>query len=271
MMNRNGQLELEFTKNRDGRTILSRQYYRMPLQIMKPHYYDEGKTPGVYILNPGGGVLQYDRLRTSITCKGCASAIVTTPSANKFYRMDEDHAELYTEIWVEKGSVLEYLPEHNVPYAGSRVKQTSRYHVEKGAVLFASDMVTAGRVGSGEAFLYDEFSSKTEIYEDGRLIMLDSCRLEPSKEELQEKGLLDGDLSNGTIYVYAPGIDPGLKDEINREEYNVRLAAGFLTPELMVVRSTGNSMIDMKDAMLKAWGICRRSILGRPPVRIRKY
>ena len=267
----NGRITLQFRKNKEGKTYLSRQYFQIPLQILRPHYYDVDGTAIIYSLNPAGGILQHDRLLTEIECEDGADAVFTTPGNNKFYRMDEDCAKVWNRLHVHKGGVLEYLPEHNVPFADSTVYQENDFYVEKGGVLFAADMVTAGRVGSGEVFRYNRYQSRTRVFVDGELVLYDNCSLEPLRKEFTGTGMLDGCLSNGSMYVYACGMDLQLRNQVaTLSTDKVKLGAGNVTPELMVVRFLGDSIIDMSEMMQSVWDVCRRSILNKPALRLRK-
>lgn len=271
----NGEIRIVFRRNAEEKTYMARSLWKIPLQILKPHYYDVDGTAVVYSLNPAGGILQHDRLLTEIECEPGTDAVFTTPGNNKYYRMDEGCAKVWNRLYVRDGAVLEYLPEHNVPFAESTVYQENEFRVEKGAVLFAADMVTAGRVGSGEEFRYDRYASRTRIYVDGELALYDNCCLEPGQEDLLRTGLLDGYRTNGSLYVYADGMDPELKRQVNalgsaKAGPAVLLAAGNVRPDLMVVRFLGDSMIDMSQTMQQVWDVCRRSILGKPALRLRK-
>lgn len=268
----NGEIRIVFRRNAEGKTYMARSLWKIPLQILKPHYYDVDGTAVVYSLNPAGGILQHDRLLTEIECEPGTDAVFTTPGNNKYYKMDDGCAKVWNRLYVRKGGVLEYLPEHNVPFARATVYQDNEFRVEKGAVLFAADMVTAGRVASGEKFLYDRYQSRTRIFIDGELALYDNCCLEPGKEDLLKTGLLDGYQANGSLYVYADGMDPALKTEINAlgKAGNVRIAAGNVRPDLLVVRFLGDSMIDMSMTMQNVWNLCRKSILGKPALRLRK-
>lgn len=270
-MKANGKISIVFRRRSDGKTYMAKQYYKLPMQVMKPHYYDKDGTAFVYSLNPAGGILQHDRLLTEIVSEAGSDAVFTTPGNNKFYKMDEGYARVVNRLTVKSGGVLEYLPEHNVPFAKAKVFQENEFRVEKGAVLFAADMVTSGRAANGEVFQYDIYSSKTKIYVDGELILYDSCRMEPACENLMKMGLMDGRKSNGSMYVYAENINSDLKDKINAlSSESVKIAAGFITPELMVVRFIGDSIMDMVKATQNVWDCCRKSILGKPAVRLRK-
>ena len=85
-----------------------------------------------------------------------------------------------------------------------------------------------------------------------------------------KNGKMDDRKSNGPMYFYAENMESNLKDRINAvSSYSVKLAAGFITPELMEVRFIGDSIMDMVKSAQNVWDCCRRSILGKPAVRLR--
>lgn len=273
MQQKAGRLELDFRKKADGQTYVARQYFKLPLQIMPPYYQDDDGTAFVYLLNPSGGILQHDRLVTEILLEEESRALITTPSNTKFYKMDEGCAKVRSRMTVKKGAVLEYLPEHNVPFAESKSYQENEFYLDKDAILIASDMVTAGRVSRGEIFCYDFYSSRTKIYVDGKLKLYDNSRIEPKYMAMDSIGMMEGYLTNGTIYVYAPDLK---EDMVKRlQEFpckeGIYFAAGLVEENLMIVRFLGNSIIDLQDTVLAVWNELRKGILGKEAVRIRKY
>ncbi len=268
-----GKLELDFRKKADGTTYVARQYFKLPLQIMTPYYQDDDGTAFVYLLNPSGGILQHDRLLTKILMEEGSRALLTTPSNNKFYRMDEGCAKVMNRITVRVGAVLEYLPEHNVPFAESKTFQENDFYLDRDAVLIASDMVTAGRISRGEQFQYDLYSSRTRIYIDGKLKVYDNGRIEPKQMNVGSIGIMEGYLTNGTIYAYAPGMDRELAKKLQQlpQKEGIRFSAGMIEEDLMIIRFLGDDMIALQEMILAVWGELRKAILGKPAVRIRKY
>lgn len=274
MENPTGKLSLKFRQKKGGGTYLAEQYFKLPLQIMSPHYQDEDGTAFVYLLNPSGGILQHDRLLTEITVEENAKVLVTTPSSTKFYKMDDGYAVLENNITVKGGGILEYLPEHNVPFAESKTYQVNNFYLEEDVTLIASDMVTAGRVSRGERFQYGLYSSKTKIYVGGKLIAFDNGHIEPSNMNLSGIGMLEGSGSNGTIYIYKKDLSNTLIHKINSIElWGKKISFGVtaVNDSLTIVRFMGESMIDMQEAMLKVWEVIRQTLLHKPSVRIRKY
>lgn len=268
-----GELSLVFRKKENGQTYLADQYFKLPLQVMKPHYQDDDGTAFVYMLNPGGGIIQNDFLCTEILLEENSSALVTTPSTTKLYKMEDGYAKLTNKITVKDGAVLEYLPEHNVPFALSETYQETEYYLDKGAVLIATDMVTAGRVARGEIFEYSLYASSTKIYVDGKLKVYDNCKMDPKSIDMKKLGYMEGYLTNGTIYVYAEHIDESLPQKLNsmRHDGKVTFASGKIDDSLMIIRFLGDSIIELKEMINTVWGQLRKELLGKEPVRIRKY
>ncbi|MDD3168074.1 MAG: urease accessory protein UreD, partial [Eubacteriales bacterium] len=136
-----GILRLRYRRRQSGRTYIANQFYQLPLQVLPPYYEETDGTAFTYILNPTGGVLQNDRLTVDITVEKGARALVTTPSAGKFYRMEDGHGELTNSFEVASGAVLEYLPEYNIPYADTKIIQENLFRVSKDSILIAADMI----------------------------------------------------------------------------------------------------------------------------------
>lgn len=268
-----GELSLVFRKRADGQTYVAEQYFKLPLQVMKPHYQDDDGTAYVYLLNPSGGILQHDKLFTEIVLEENSKALVTTPSSTKFYKMDEGHAEVLNKITVGAGAQLEYLPEHNVPFAMSETYQENQFYLDADAVLIASDMVTAGRVSRGEIFDYNLYSSRTKIYVDGKLRIYDNSHMDVKALDIEKMGFMEGYLTNGTIYVYSRNITDELPVKLNtlNRSDSMMFAAGKIDDDLMIVRFLGDDIIELKDMIAAVWAEIRPAVLGKASVRIRKY
>lgn len=117
--------------------------------------------PEVQITNPAGGVLGGDRLEVGVDLAPGARATVLTQAANKAYGGPE--ALQRTLVRVEVGAVLEYLPHHLIPYAGSDYRQETTFHLAPDAALLAWDGYAAGRVARGERFAFRRLRGRTTI------------------------------------------------------------------------------------------------------------
>ena len=274
MKNTLGTLNLIFRKRQNGKTFLASQHYRLPLQVLTPFYSDDDGTAFVYLLNPSGGILQGDVLETDVKVESDARGFITTPSANKFYKMDEGQATLTNRIRVENGGVLEYMPEYNIPFAQSSVVQETEFDLARDATLLAFDMIVPGRIEKGELFQYNLYASKISIRVDGHLLAHEVAKIQPKEKDPRGMGILEGHIIYGTAFLYHKNLDPGLKSTIGdiflaRPE--VVGGITYLTDSLAVVKFLGNHVHDCQSVAHEIWKIARMSMLGKDVVRMRKY
>ncbi len=269
-----GILKLRYRRRQNGKTYIANQFYRMPLQVLPPYYDEMDGTAYTYILNPAGGVLQNDRLAVEVAVEEGAGALITTPSAGKFYKMEEGHAELTNTFDVASGAVLEYLPDYNIPYANTKIYQETIFRINRDSTLIAADMIIPGRTERGELFEYDVYASKTKIFVEGDLKIYEYLKLEPKKTDLTGFGILQGRKIYGTFYLYARRLPVEIGDKIRelfQEKRDIDGGISFLDESLAAVKLTGDTVSGMQAVMEEVWGIARRFMLGKERVRIRKY
>ena len=267
-----GRLYLRFAKNAK-KTVLATQYYKLPLQLMTPYYHDGDGTAFMYLLNPSGGVMQNDRLLTEIVVEEKARAVITTPSANKYYRMENGGAVVWNDCTVGRGAVLEYLPGHNIPFASSQTLQVNHFHLAEDSVLMATDMTTPGRVARDESFLYDYFHSKTSIYVDGKLELFDHVKMEPKRDAFAAMGVLEGYTTNAAVYVYSPRLSPAIEAQMQaflKRQPEVCAGITMPSPRLAVVRFLGQRALPVQTAVEKTWAELRLLLLEKKAVRFRR-
>lgn len=149
------------------------------------------------ITNPGGGVLGGDRLEVDIELAPRARATVLTQGATRVYRGPPARQD--TVLAVGTGAVLEYLPHHVIPYAGSVYRQRTVARVQAGGTLLAWEAFAAGRVATGERFAFERLSARTRILRNGAPLAIDGLDLPGGGEPFQGLSYL------GTLHVIAAG------------------------------------------------------------------
>ena len=269
-----GILRLRYRQKQSGKTYIANQFYQLPLQVLPPYYHDNDGTAYTYILNPAGGVLQNDRLTVEVAVEEHAKALITTPSAGKFYKMEDGHAELKNSFKVSSGAVLEYLPEYNIPFANTRIYQENVFRLEKDSTLIAADMIIPGRTERGELFEYDMYSSKTKIFVCNELKVYEYVKLEPKKNDITGFGILQNRRIYATVFLYARELPVVIIEEVQELFHTIKGVDGgisFLDESMGIVKITGSMVNDMQDVMEKIWGIARRHMLSKESVRIRKF
>ncbi|MGC1134076.1 MAG: urease accessory protein UreD [Nitrososphaeraceae archaeon] len=142
--------------------------------------------------------------------------------------------------------------------------------------MIYSEMVVPGRIAHGESFEYDICYMKAlGLNQENQLKFTDIAILEPSRQNLNQLGILAPYSVVGSIYLLCPHrFVKSLSDKINSSLSNnndVLAGASVLPYESgIIVRILGEGANDMRSAIFGVVRITRRSILNAPFSGIRK-
>ncbi|MEU9040444.1 MULTISPECIES: urease accessory protein UreD [unclassified Kitasatospora] len=285
-----GLLELAFEKI-GGRTELTGHYQKSPLQIMRPLHFDPARPDlaVTFLMSTGGGILQADRLRTDVRCGADTAVHLTTQAATKVYRMEYDYATQLLNLTAGPGAYVEYLPEPVIPFVDSRLYQRTVLTVDPGATVLASETVLAGRLARGERNAYQVFASDLEVRRpDGRLVALDTVRLEPARAGapagagggvtgvtgVTGPAVLAGHDVMSSLYVLSPLAPPAqVADTLHEALAGCGLLYGVsVLPEDSGawLRLLGSDTRTCAAALRTAWDAVRRLLIGAPAPDLRK-
>jgi urease accessory protein len=272
-----GALVLRLEKDTDsGKTSVKEQYSRVPLFAQRALYLEEAlpSMAYMYIISPSGGILQGDRYRMDITLRNQASAHITTQGATRIYRMEKNFATQIVNIDVGEGCYFEYIPDQVIPYRDSRFYQEANLRVHDNATLIYSEMITPGRVASGEHFDYDiSYMKAVAKNQDGVQRFVDVAILEPKKRKMGVFGVLANNEVVGTMYILANSKVAQINDEVNAmlKAANVYSGATILPSNAgVMVRMLGETASDLRTVMYEVVRIARKILLDAPFSGIRK-
>jgi urease accessory protein len=264
---RDGALRLRFER-RGGATVLAGCRWTLPLQVLAPLSLDDPASV-VSVLNPTGGVLGGDRLRVDVEVGPGAHACLTTPSATKVYRTAGEPAVQAVRLAVGPGAVLEWVPDHTIPFAGSDFRQAIEADVADGGCLVLVDAFSAGRVAAGERWRFRRLESALTVRGPRGELVHDRLLLGGAADGL---GATEGADYFATLVVVAgQGLD-ALADEVPRlaAPGGARAAGGRLEAGALVIRCLAPSAPALLDALGRLWGATRRLVLGTAPLALRK-
>ncbi|NJN46523.1 MAG: urease accessory protein UreD [Candidatus Competibacteraceae bacterium] len=168
-------LELGFCRS-GQRTVLQHCRHAGPLQVQRPFLPENDGTCHVYILHPPGGVVGGDELIIQTELDAGARALLTTPSAGKFYRSGGDVARQTSNLRVADGAVLEWLPQETVVFQNARVNSTIQVDLTGNANFIGWDIVCLGRPAADERFTEGFFHQRIEIRHDGLPLYIEQGR-----------------------------------------------------------------------------------------------
>lgn len=278
-MEYNGEIQLEIGKKEMGEreSYIERQYYKLPLQVMPPFYQDSDGTVFIYLLNPSGGILDYDNFKIEVKIKDGAETWIGTPSATKIYkrRTNKTFAASQENIFhVGAGSILEYCPDEIIPYANSAFVQKNRFYLDADSTLIAWDIFSGGRALRGERFQFEQYASQTYIYVNDVPVLIDKMMVKPQTTDVKNLQCMKEYMYMAAIYAYSDACDGELADILAEEGKTYTdglLGTSLVTEKLVVVKILGNHAYMVLEEVQKIGDILRERVLHKNAVRVRKF
>lgn len=228
------------------------------------------------MLNPTGGIVGGDRLKTEIRLGSGSHVCLRTPSATCVYRTLNHPARHQTNIQMEKGAILEYFPEHLIPFPGSALRQSTRVQMAPGSCLMMTEAFAAGRIARDEQWKFKELSGDTEVRIGDLPVYMNKSRIVPT--EMLPHCLGHGENFNyfANLVVVWDGFDrwKNLVNElfgVLNSAPEVRAAASCGARSSCVVRVMTSTAAQLKNVTQKVWCCLRRVLLEKPAITARKY
>ncbi|MBK8865069.1 MAG: urease accessory protein UreD [Betaproteobacteria bacterium] len=160
-MSWHGRLALHYRREGERTTALDRHHG--PLRVLQ-RLYPEG--PGIchhVLVHPPGGMVGGDRLEIEATLEAGAHALVTTPSATRYYRSTGAPASQQALLRVAAGARLEWLPLETLAYRGCHAHNGVQLHLAPGAEAMGWDVLALGLPAAGRPFDSGRFHQHLEL------------------------------------------------------------------------------------------------------------
>jgi urease accessory protein len=271
---RDGRLDLAFER-RDGRTILTRRRFTLPLQALEPLYLDGAGAATMVLLNPTGGVLGGDVLETRVDVGASAHVCLTTAAATQVYRARAEPSRLRLLVRVGAGGVLEHVPDHLIPSPGARLVQETVVELLPGATALVWDGWAAGRVARGETWGFDRLDTTLTVRDTRGLVLHDRARLDGRATSWAPQAA-EGMAYVGTFAVVcaAPtdwsAVTARLQQTVDAAGPAVLGGATTLGRGGALVRFLAVTASAMSGLAAAVWAVSRHALLGAPPLALRK-
>ena len=276
-----GILQLGLEKDtHNNKTSIKNQFYKVPLCIKRALYLEEScpEMAYIYIISPSGGILQGDRYRTDITMQKSAKSHITTQSATRIYKMNNNFGTQIINLNVGENCYLEYIPDQIIPFKNSKYYQVSNIKVHDTATCVYSEILTPGRVASNESFEYDICYMKVKsVNHQNKTRFIDIAKLESKKENIKAFGIMNHYDILGNVYILLPkSYVTETKNEINvlLNNLNLNNVIGGCTKmpddSGLLVRLLGQYVFDIKNIIYLIIGIIRKKVLNISFSKMRK-
>jgi urease accessory protein len=270
---RDGALKLRFER-RGPATVVAGCRYTLPLQVLAPIALDDPAAI-VSILNPTGGLVGGDRLSIDVHVAAGAHAVLTTPSATRVYRTAGKPTVQAVRLSVGPRAVVEWVPDHTIPFAGSALRQTIDVALEETAGLILVDAFSAGRIALGEAWRFDVLESAVSIRDPRGWLLHDRfvLRGRAGHQSFDGLGLAESHPYFASIAIIG-AFDAGrLAADVERlgaDGGAASLGVAVLPRGGALVRCLAPTAPALVDAIEGCWRAGRRALLGLPPLALRK-
>jgi urease accessory protein len=267
-----GLLNIEGTV-RDGRTVLEPRSWRIPYQWQGYHYQDHDDEPFLPLVNSSGGFVEGDVSHLTARLGPGTRTLITTTAASKFYKCPGGApSHEIVEIRVDDGAALEYCPDESIPFADSRVRRVTRLALAPGARLFATDMISAGRVHyrEGECFRFASLFSELEVRVGGRPLAIDRLVAEDPATVAALPRLWRGALHMATVFAYAPDLPAGIEEGLAGIAVEGTELGATRIGRLAILRILSVETWQAHEALYRAWEVLRPAIMSKPARPIRK-
>jgi len=217
MPGQNGTIQIELQTNDDSKTHIKSLLSKAPFLIQKAMYPDSDYPhfAHIYMMSSSGGILQGDEQKIDVVMGKNSAARITTQSATKIYKMERGYASQYINIHSQEGSYLEFVPHQIIPFKSSRFYQEVNLEVEENAVLIYSEIISAGRIASGEKFDFDLCFLRTSATRNGQILFTDVMNLN-HEDKVNLESIFGGKDVFSTIYIIGSSIPVEvITDKIN--------------------------------------------------------
>lgn len=258
-----------------GRTQLEPRSWRIPYQWQPAHYQDSDDEPFLLLLNSSGGFVEGDVAHFHAHLEAGTRALFTTANSSKFYKCLNGRTSVeIAEFTVGGEALLEFLPDEAIPFRDSRVERRTRIDLAASSRMFATDMISAGRIHFSQPELFDFTSLLSDfvIQVDGRPLAIDRIKATGSEDIAAMSRLWGGARHMTTVFIYAPDLAQTVEDEIREAATAVPGTATGVSRigNLVVMRSLASETWQAHAAVFEAWRVVRPGLADKPAREIRK-
>lgn len=157
----NARLELDYRL--EGPRCVARFRHEGPLRILQSLYPEGDAICHNVLVHPPGGLVGGDTLDIRVHAAAGSHGLITTPGASRFYRSEGELALQRTELVLEPGARLEWLPLESICYSGCRAENRLALRVGDSAELIGWDVAALGLPNAGKPFERGSLQQHIEV------------------------------------------------------------------------------------------------------------
>ena len=272
-----GTLSLEYTRQ-NGRTVFGRTSCQTPWHLLPPIYLDDTGSAYTLLVNPSGGLVGGDQLSIDLSVGPNAHVLISSPSANRVYRTLAEPSVQEILVHVGAEAILEWAPEHTIPFAGSRFRQTIDVTLSAGATVLLWDAVASGRIARGERWAFASLDNDIRIRTSSGAAVREHIALDLTGIGQGVGWAAEWDYV-ASLFIVGEDVERSKWEQLEAAlaeilaQHHGPVMGGVSQPAVpgLVVKLVAKSAPAMTDVMHALWGSARRVLWNLPPAALRKY
>ncbi|RST49222.1 urease accessory protein UreD [Variovorax sp. MHTC-1] len=265
---------LALAYNLEHQRSVARFRHEGPLRILQSLYPEGDAVCHNVLVHPPGGLVGGDTLDIAVRAAAGSHGLITTPGATRFYRSEGELSLQRTELALEAGARLEWLPLEAICYSGCRAENRLTLRVAEGAELIGWDVTALGLPNAGKPFELGSLQQHIEVPD----VWLERGRIDASDRRLLQSPIgLAGHRCLASIFFVAGSPIARARREAALEAaralidaHGLRESAGATSPhaEIIVLRALApvvEPAMQLLRQVWKAWRAELWQMTGTPP------
>lgn len=264
---------------RNGRTELKSRSHTSPLKIAKTFPLKIGDTQQLAVVQMDGspGMLEGDRYTFDWHVEENSKLYVTNQAYTRVHPCENGSSKLLQRMSLEKGAVLEWIPEPIMLFRDARFESVTEIKLEEYSVCVLSDIFCPGRLSRGEAFHFQSYDAKVTVRYKGELIHYQRQKWEPAILPMESAGCFGSFSHVGALSVFSDQVTVDVVSKIRAAIEGITgIPEGVIwgvarTAKYgLVVQAAGHAAWKLQRLLLRAWDSVRLVMLNQPPLRLLK-
>jgi len=258
--------------------VFGRTSCQSPWHLLPPIYLDETGSAYTLLNNPSGGLVGGDYLSIDLTVGPKAHVLISTPSASRVYRSLSENSIQEVEIGVGPEGILEWVPDHTIPFAGSRFRQIIDVKLAAGASVLLWDAIASGRIARGERWKFASLENDIRITSASGTSVREHYALAPTDKRNGVGEAEEWDYV-GSLFVIGDQVDTSVWLSLESAFAEIlearpgQVLGGVSQPAApgLVVKLVARSAPVLTMVLNALWGAVRQALWNLPPAILRKY
>ena len=268
-------LSLDYTL--EANRSVARFVHDGPLRVLQTLYPQGDAVCHNVLVHPPGGLVGGDTLDIRVHVGCGAHALITTPGATRFYRSEGELALQRTQLRLDAGARLEWLPLEAILYNGCRAENRLSFELEPGAELLAWDITALGLPHADQPFVRGSFCQHMElpgVWLERGVIAAGDTRLPSSPLGLAGQHCMASIFfatGSAIARVRRESALDGARQLLQAHPLGRLAGVTSANPQVLALRALSDQVEPAMDLLKKVWAVWRQRLWQRDAVAPRVW